>query len=143
MNEINYKQPEYAIWLQMRQRCNNPKCRVYKYYGGRGIKVCESWDSFSKFLEDMGKRPDGDFSIDRINVDGDYEPANCRWANRTTQITNRRCYNKLGYAGLRKKGNTYQARITVDYKEIYIGAFRTIEDAIKARKEAEKKYART
>lgn len=140
MSEVQYTKPEYKIWLQMRQRCNNSKCRVYKFYGGRGIKVCKKWDTFKNFLEDMGSRPEGNYSIDRIDVNGDYEPSNCRWTTQKTQVRNRRCYNKLGYAGIRQKGNTFQARITVDYKELYLGAFKTVEEAINARKEAEKLY---
>ena len=140
MKEVQYTKPEYKIWLQMRQRCNNPKCRVYKFYGGRGIKVCKRWDTFKNFLEDIGSRPEGNFSIDRIDVDGDYEPNNCRWTTQKTQVRNRRCYNKYGYKGIRKKGNIFQARITNDYKEIYLGSFKTLAEAINARKEAEKLY---
>lgn len=140
MSEVQYTKPEYHIWLQMRQRCNNPKCRVYKFYGGRGIKVCKRWDMFKNFLEDMGSRPEGNYSIDRIDVDGDYEPNNCRWTTQKVQVRNRRCYNKYGCKGIRKKGNIFQARITNDYKEIYLGSFQTLAEAVKARKEAEKLY---
>lgn len=142
-SDLQYTRSEYAVWIQMRQRCSNPKCRVYKHYGGRGIKVCERWSSFKNFISDMGERPNNKYSIDRIDVDGDYCPENCRWATRTQQSQNRRCYNKLGYAGIRQKGNTFQARITVNYKELYLGAFKTVEEAIRARKEAEAKYVRT
>ena len=136
----DYKTPEYSIWLQMRQRCNNPNCKAYRLYGKRGIKVCKRWDSYKNFIKDMGKRPSKKYSIDRIDTNGNYEPENCRWSTQKTQVKNRRCYNKFGHAGIRKKGNTFQARITDNYKEIYLGSFRTLEDAIKARKEAEKIY---
>ena len=79
----------YKSWLGMRARCNNPTDRVYRLYGGRGIKVCARWDDYSVFMEDMGPRPAG-HSIDRIDVNGDYCPENCRWADQKTQSQNTR-----------------------------------------------------
>lgn len=79
----------YTAWLRMRQRCRNPKARVYRWYGGRGISICERWESFDNFLEDMGKVPEG-LELDRIDSNGHYEPSNCRYVDRITQIKNRR-----------------------------------------------------
>lgn len=82
--------PIYKTWVGMRNRCNNPKNRAYPEYGGRGIKVCDRWNnSFTDFFLDMGNKPDG-HSIDRINVNGNYEPENCRWATSKQQQDNRR-----------------------------------------------------
>ena len=79
----------------MRSRCNNPKTTQYENYGGRGITVCERWNSFENFLTDMGERPQGT-TLDRWpNKNGNYEPGNCRWSNPQEQVKNRRRYQAL------------------------------------------------
>lgn len=78
----------YRIWQGIKRRCLNPKGPSYKYYGGRGITVCERWMSFQNFLDDMGMMPDG-LSIGRINNDGNYEPGNCRWETDKQQANNK------------------------------------------------------
>ncbi|WVQ00651.1 hypothetical protein [Synechococcus phage MC09] len=83
------KTREYNSWAQMRSRCNNPNNPAYSNYGGRGVSVCEEWESFSQFLLDMGARP-VNTSLDRIDNSGNYEPGNCRWASKTEQQRNRR-----------------------------------------------------
>jgi|SRR5712671_3057393 len=80
---------EYRTWSQMRQRCGNPSSHAWKWYGGRGITVCERWQKFENFLADMGERPPG-LTLDRIDYNGNYEPGNCRWATWAVQGANRR-----------------------------------------------------
>jgi len=82
--------PEYILWAGIVQRCTNPRYPKWKYWGGRGITVCQRWRySFQAFLNDVGKRPSPELQIDRINNDGNYEPGNVRWATRSQQNKNR------------------------------------------------------
>ena len=94
--QLKSKTPEYYAWQNLRKRCYNKTDKRYPLYGGRGIKVCDRWlgkDGFDNFLSDMGPRPKNttgrEWSIDRINTDGDYSPENCRWATATTQCRNK------------------------------------------------------
>jgi hypothetical protein len=87
---VHGKTPEYRVWSGMRCRCTNPRSNRFASYGGRGIVVCERWQVFENFLEDMGPRPSPRHSIDRINNNGNYEPSNCRWATPSEQSRNQR-----------------------------------------------------
>lgn len=79
----------YNSWRTMRQRCANSKHKAWPYYGGRGISVCKRWDSFERFLYDMGTRPSGT-TLDRVDGSKGYSKENCRWARKTTQQKNTR-----------------------------------------------------
>jgi hypothetical protein len=92
--------PEYSAWQNMITRCSPSNKAGYHLYGGRGITVCDRWrDSFENFLVDMGNRPSPNHSIDRINVNGNYEKDNCRWATTKEQAENRRTTLLFDYQG--------------------------------------------
>ena len=109
-NQVRTDSPEYRAWSSMRQRCNNPNAHNWRFYGGRGITVCEQWNysaGFSQFYADLG--PCNGLTLDRIDNDGNYEPANCRWTTMQSQADNRRpcgphkpdsLHNKAKIAGL-------------------------------------------
>lgn len=91
--------PEHRVWSRMRSRCTRPTDKDYPRYGGRGIKVCPEWSDFSTFFKDMGTRPSGEHSIERLNVNGDYEHANCVWALPVQQANNRRDTRRILFDG--------------------------------------------
>lgn len=94
------KNLEYHIWIKMKSRCNNPNDRSYKHYGKRGIKVCERWmSSYVNFIDDLGERPEPkkDYSLERIDVNGDYCPENCKWVLKSEQSKNQRRTKLIKY----------------------------------------------
>lgn len=133
-----YHTPENGIWRAMLARCRNPNSTAYHKYGARGIAVCERWHRFENFLADMGERPTPKHSIDRIDVLGNYEPGNCRWATPDEQARNKRRprNNSSGIAGVtfNKQLGKWRARIGYRGKSVYLGDFAHQADAIAARK---------
>ena len=104
--------PLYKTWISMKYRCYNKNEKRYTDYGGRGIKVCDRWlESFDNFYEDMGDKPTSKHSLDRIDVNGDYEPSNCRWADTFMQAQNTR---------LETKSKTKIKNIILYYDDVYL-----------------------
>lgn len=92
---------EYLSWKDMRRRCRSASSQDYGLYGGRGIKICPQWSDFAVFFADMGCRPPG-HTLERLNVNGDYEPRNCIWADAKTQANNKRSNHFIDHKGARK-----------------------------------------
>jgi hypothetical protein len=103
---------EYNTWKGIKRRCNKTTCREYKYYGGRGIKMCKRWlTSFENFISDMGPRPNRRYSVERINNEKGYSPSNCKWATKKEQCANRRSNIYLTYKGKKIMLSDYSKKI--------------------------------
>jgi hypothetical protein len=90
---------EYKCWISMKNRCENANYKDYRYYGGRGIKVCQEWiTSFETFYNDLGPKPPK-FTLERIENDGDYKKSNCKWASRLEQSNNTRLNHNITFKG--------------------------------------------
>ena len=139
------KHPLYNIWRGFIDRCTNSNSSRYRDYGGRGITICKSWDeSPVKFIEwaetKGGWEPDKGLSLDRIDVNGNYEPSNCRFTNDSIQAINRRANtsNSSGYHGVSKRSNgKWRARITFEGNPKDLGTYDNLLDAVEARQLAE------
>lgn len=123
------KSSEYKIWGHIKERCFKPSSAAYRHYGGRGITMYEPWiNDFMAFYNYVGKRPSPEHTIDRINVDGNYEPGNIKWSTRKEQANNKRprtwVSNKTGYIGVYKQGDEWRAGLNVS-----LGVFDTPEKA--------------
>lgn len=136
----------YRIWIGIKSRCFGPTSSSYGKYGARGIIVCPEWaESFSAFKEwALAHGYTDELSIDRVDVDGNYSPENCRWAGGSVQAFNKRKprRNSSGHVGVswNKKDGRWVAYITKDYVVHYLGSFASFEDAVAAREAAEVKF---
>lgn len=137
--------PTKNSYSSAKSRCNNPNETKYSEYGGRGIQFCERWSEpnskgFLNFLEDMGERPER-HTLDRIDVNGDYSPDNCRWADLNTQSFNTRKFktNTSGRTGVYwfDRVGKWVAAIFINGKQTHLGYFDTFEEAKEARVKAE------
>lgn len=127
-----YRTRFYRIWVQMRQRCKNPKSDSYARYGGRGIKVCERWDSFENFIEDMYPTYADSLTIERKNNDGNYEPSNCRWATRDEQANNTSRNRYVTLDGLTLTVTAWAKQLDVNQTRFYglVKQGMTLEEAV-------------
>ena len=126
----------YRIWNNMKCRCKNKNNDSYKYYGAKGIKVCDEWSesfvAFEKWALENGYNDS--LTIDRINNDGDYEPLNCRWATYEEQNLHlRQRESVLGVRNVKIVGKRYCVSVRRNNKEHYIGLYADLKDAIEAR----------
>lgn len=140
----------YSIWSNIINRCKHESSPNYKYYGGRGITVCNEWLTFENFKDDLFesynahvlKHGEKNTTIDRIDVDGNYELGNVTWATMQEQSVNKRIRtgNTSGHVGIGyvKRIKKWRARVTENSKEIHIGVFDTLEEAVKARENYKK-----
>lgn len=115
----------YAIWNSMRQRCNNTRSRAYANYGGRGIKICDEWNDYAVFRDwamQSGYDPNairGEMTLDRIDVNGDYSPYNCKWSNMQEQARNRRESINLTYNGETHALTEWANIVHMDYTTLW------------------------
>lgn len=110
---------EFHIWNNLKYRCQSPKSKDFPKYGALGVTVCDRWLRFENFLEDMGLAPSPDHSIDRIDTFGNYSPENCRWADRETQMNNRRTTKKFLWEGVEYSRSQLSRLWGVDPSRIY------------------------
>lgn len=117
------KSKSYSIWKHITQRCLNKNNPSYKNYGGRGITICERWKDYANFFADMGDCPEG-MSIDRIDNNGNYEPSNCRWADKKTQANNTRTNIFIKHDGETLTIKQWSEKLSIPYLTLYQRIFK-------------------
>ena len=121
---------EYISWAHMKTRCQNPNNDRYHRYGGRGIKVCERWQSFENFLADMGVRPPG-LTLERMDNDSNYEPGNCKWATQKEQANNKGVhFNQYWFIAFSPNGEHFVSNNQSKFAEKYELDHRHIADCL-------------
>lgn len=142
IDAIKTYKKEYCAWQNMKARCDNVNHPEYVNYGGRGVTYCDAWKHFHNFIKDVKKAPDKYCILDRENVEGNYEPGNVRWVNTSLSAYNKRQHpnNTSGITGVayNKRKDTYMAYINKDSKRKYLGTYKTKQEAVEARLEAER-----
>lgn len=143
--------PTYLSWVRMKQRCLNPRAADYSRYGGRGITVCDRWDTFENFLADMGQRP-ARHVLDRINNDGHYQPDNCRWVTIRESCRNRSSSKRVTINGVTRTlvewgevtglGELFAGRILAGWSPVeaaatpkdarYVGTAKLTDEAVRS-----------
>lgn len=114
--------PEWGVLRKMIERCYNSNCPAYKYYGGRGIKICDRWlgsDGIRRFVDDLGPRPNEEMTIERIDVNGDYEPSNCTWLHKSKQARNTRKTVRLTFNGRTMSISDWAEEIGLSRSTVY------------------------
>lgn len=124
----------HDIWCGINKRCDNPKSSVYKYYGGKGITICNEWRSFQSFYDwSMANGYNDDLTLDRIDPKGNYEPSNCRWVTMKEQCNNKANCHRLTYNGktqtLSQWADEYEMKYSTLYNRVITNNW-TIEKAL-------------
>lgn len=122
----------YTTWLGMKKRCENTNDKHYADYGGRGIKVCDRWQDFANFLEDMGPRPSPNLTLERIDNDGPYSKKNCKWATATEQANNKRNNRVLEFNGRKMTVHEWARELDVHASALHrrLGNGWSVEDTL-------------
>ena len=116
MLSTGIRHPDYCIWMKMKSRCFNTNDKSYKNYGERGIIVCDRWkNSFENFITDLGWRPSNDYSLERLNYNGDYCPDNCKWILKSEQTKNSRRVKQIIYNNKRQCLTEWCKELNLNY----------------------------
>ena len=133
---------EFNIWSKIKERCTNPNVRAWKYYGGKGITLCERWLKFEYFYADMGPRPSPEHSVDRVDCTKGYSPDNCRWATHEEQANNRTNNVRITRDGITKTMKQWASELGVTYSVVKERRLSGVPDSELFAPSVRKKYNR-